>query len=77
MTQQLQPNNVLSPGLYAGDNGRILCHECSGITARTTGRDLSGRPVLLMTANDNAEWLRALGQPMRCERCGVQHNKLP
>lgn len=35
--------------LYLGDNGRALCGEHLGSTARRSGRDLSGHPVLAVT----------------------------
>jgi hypothetical protein len=31
--------------IYITDNGRLLCHEHLGVTARLTGRDLSGQPI--------------------------------
>lgn len=35
--------------LYLGDNGRALCGEHLGATAKTTGRDLSGHNVTRVT----------------------------
>lgn len=32
--------------LYLGDNGRCYCGEHSGMSARYTGRDISGNEVL-------------------------------
>ena len=63
--------NVLNPGLYEQDNGRLLCHECSGRTAKVTGRDRSGRRVLRMTDADAADWMASFGEVMSCERCDV------
>jgi len=68
--------NVLKPGLYEGDNGRMLCHECSGMTAKATGRDLSGRRVVRMTDADDADWMAEIGSPMDCERCKVTRDKV-
>lgn len=65
--------SVLAPGLYEGDNGRLLCHECSGMTARATGRDRSGQRVIRVTDADATDWMQSFGEPMVCERCGVTH----
>jgi len=61
--------NVLDPdALYLGDGGACFCGRHAGITARTTGRDLSGQPVYRLTPRDAAEAL-AEGIPLRCELC--------
>lgn len=61
---------VLQPdALYLGDNGRCLCGEHSGTSARYTGRDLSGQKVQRVTPADAAEAL-AMGFTLKCERCG-------
>ena len=62
----------LPPGVYLGDNGRCLCDRHLGMTASMTGRDLSGQPVLRVTA----ETIRTNGfaseaDAFRCETCGA------
>lgn len=32
--------------VYLGDNGRTFCGEHAGVSARYSGRDLSGHPVI-------------------------------
>jgi len=54
--------------LYLGDNGRCLCADHLGHTARTTGHDLSGQPLHRVTAEERAAESLA-GAPMRCELC--------
>lgn len=55
--------------LYLGDNGRIYCGGCSGVTAAFTGCDLSGNPVLKVTQAEIDEAKR-IGLALRCESCG-------
>jgi hypothetical protein len=55
--------------VYIGDNGRTLCGAHLGMTARYTGRDLSGQPILHVTPDVLAE-ARAQGWTPRCETCG-------
>ncbi len=58
---------VQPTSLYLGDNGRALCGDHLGYTAKTTGRDLSGQSLLRITpaiARDpDAAWVK-------CESCG-------
>lgn len=57
--------------IYLGDNGRCYCGEHLGITARLTGRDLSGQPVYRVTPEDTQEAAQ-MGVTLVCEqpRCG-------
>lgn len=57
--------------LYLGDNGRCLCGEHLGATARHTGRDLSGQPVMEVTP-PVAKDAKDMGVTLQCEkpRCG-------
>jgi hypothetical protein len=50
--------------IYVGDAGHVFCGRHAGYTARSTGRDLSGQPVLEVTGAQ----LTAFG--LRCESCG-------
>ena len=66
-----QPKMVLAPnGVYLGDNGRCLCGNCSGMSAKYTGHDISGQRVELITREmlDN-EGMTPGDLP--CESCGV------
>ena len=57
--------------LYLGDNGRCLCGEHLGTSARYTGRDLSGQPIMAITP-EIAKEAQQMGAPLECEqpRCG-------
>ena len=56
-------------GLFVCDNGRFLCFGCLGITARTTGRDVSGKKIKKMGPGYKAGWLRHHGTLPECEAC--------
>lgn len=55
--------------LYIGDNGRIFCKDCAGVTARSSGmkRDLSGAKIVKVTQDELDYWIREFGEPMKCE----------
>jgi hypothetical protein len=55
--------------IYLGDNGRALCGEHLGVTARTTGCDLSGQRLL---AIEGAALKQAVAMKynVACEQCG-------
>jgi len=58
--------------LYVGDNGRITCGRlcCAGMTAASSGCDLSGRRLELITP-PMAEVIEGLcDRPVSCETCG-------
>lgn len=55
--------------LYFTDNGRILCGDHLGMTARFTGRDISGQRIAAVKPRDVAELAR-LNVECNCERCG-------
>ena len=57
--------------VFLTDNGRALCGEHLGATARLTGRDLSGQPILPVTGPALAE-CRAEGFLPCCEACGKE-----
>ena len=38
--------------LYSGDNGRLFCGRHAGVSARYTGRDISGQRVEEVTAGE-------------------------
>ena len=64
----LVPKSVLKPGIiYSGDNGRLICLHCAGMSAKFTGRDLSGHKVEAMGPDDAQGWFAYFGEPMKCE----------
>lgn len=54
---------LVDSSLYIGDNGRTLHGKEWGVSARFTGRDLSGQKVLYISKDD----ADALG--ITCENC--------
>ena len=63
--------------LYSTDNGRILCTAHLGRSAATTGRDISGQEIYLLTAADLATLAQMLGDlPVGCESC-LNHKSGP
>ena len=58
--------------VYFGDNGRAMCSEirCAGVTAATSGRDLSGQRVVRATTDDVTEWGTYDLGALSCE-CGA------
>jgi hypothetical protein len=58
--------------LYLGDNGAALCGAHLGMTARTTGYDLSGQRIMRVTAPYARDFKRDLGEPLTCETCGKE-----
>ena len=52
--------------LYVGDNGRVYHGLCSGMSARFTGRDISGQKVERITEPE----IQADPDLWKCERCG-------
>ena len=65
---------LLDDALYFTDNGRVLCGQDAGTSARYTGRDISGQRVARVTHEDDVLWLAQLGEHISCEQCG---KKLP
>ena len=52
-------NKLKAGRVYLGDNGRAFCANHAGMTARYTGRDLSGQKVSLLPKTSG----------IRCETC--------
>ena len=52
--------------IYLTDNGAAYCGAHLGMTAKTTGRDLSGQAILPVTPEVAAE----AGYEIECEQCG-------
>lgn len=59
----------MRPGLYLCDNGAALCHDHLGITARTTGRDISGQRIYRLSAREIEELQRQTDGRFGCETC--------
>ena len=51
--------------LYIGDNGRVYHGQCSGMSARFTGQDISGQKVERITEHE----IQADPDLWKCERC--------
>ena len=59
--------------IYEADNGRLICHKCAGMSARFTGRDISGKRIILMNDADAIVWEIDVGSPMTCEKGCTTH----
>lgn len=55
--------------LYFTDNGAVLCGDHLGMTAKYSGRDISGQKIEKVTPEDAAE-AKTHGWAIECERCG-------
>jgi hypothetical protein len=55
--------------LYSTDNGALLCGQHCGMSARYTGRDISGQRVEKVTP-DEVRYFEAEGLTAKCETCG-------
>jgi hypothetical protein len=56
--------------LYFTDNGAVLCADHLGMSARYSGRDISGQRIVKVTPFDVRQ-MDAMGVPCRCESCGA------
>ena len=71
-TRTRSPRRVFTPdsdAVYLGDNGMALCGAHLGMTAKCTGRDLSGQKIMRVVLAE----VRAAGYAdytPKCERCG-------
>lgn len=61
--------------VYITDNGAALCGAHLGTTARYSGRDLSGQPIVPVTPELLAE-AEGMGFVPKCEHCGKQPSRL-
>jgi len=57
--------------IYLTDNGRALCTDHLGVSARMTGRDISGQPILALSPEDVRYSIEAEGWHPACESCGA------
>lgn len=57
--------------IYLTDNGAAYCGQHLGTSARMTGRDISGQPIMPVT-RVALEEARRMGWTPACEQCGKQ-----
>jgi hypothetical protein len=62
---------VMTGTIYITDNGAALCGAHLGYTAKVTGNDLSGQPILPVT-KEMAAHSAAEGWKIKCETCGTE-----
>jgi len=57
--------------IYLTDNGAAYCGEHLGSSARTTGRDISGQRIVVITEADKDWWVKhnTRGNAPFCETC--------
>jgi hypothetical protein len=67
---------VLLPGIiYSADNGRLICLQCAGMSAKFSGHDISGQKVTPLPWSETKEWFKKFGKCMSCEgNCTVYTN---
>ena len=65
---------IQSEAIYLGDNGRAYCGEHLGMTAKHTGRDISGQPIYKVKPEDVLQ----VGDVIVCEvpSCGRKPSAL-
>lgn len=56
--------------VYLTDNGAAYCGKHLGATARATGCDLSGQPIIAVTADVARQSNDDFGYVPTCEQCG-------
>lgn len=61
--------------VYLTDNGAAYCGEHLGMTAKMTGRDLSGQAIMPVTPEVAAEAVE-MGYEVTCEQCGKKASRL-
>lgn len=63
--------------VYLTDNGAAYCGAHLGATARSTGRDISGQPIMPVTPDVLREAQTILpGYVPKCETCGKEPSRL-
>lgn len=60
---------ISDDAIYLVDNGASYCGAHLGASARYTGRDISGQPIMRVTP-EMAKAAQADGWTVTCERCG-------
>lgn len=59
----------IANALYLCDNGRCLCGRHLGASAKHTGRDISGQPILRLDTDAIAYYQQEFGTEPACETC--------
>lgn len=60
--------SVIKPGIiYTSDNGRLICLHCAGMSAKFTGRDISGQRVQAVPVSETVAWRAEFGRDLACE----------
>ncbi len=63
-----EPTPKLKPGIiYEADNGRLICLRCAGMSAKYTGRDISGQRVRKIDLSEDTSWVAEFGTHLACE----------
>jgi hypothetical protein len=70
MSGNLPPFTPDPATIYLTDNGRALCGDHLGVTAKSTGRDLSGQPIMPCTPDVVRDSLYSEEWWPCCETCG-------
>lgn len=55
--------------LYITDNGAVLCGNDLGSSAKYSGCDISGQPIVCVDKRGIAD-AKKMGFTLRCEQCG-------
>jgi hypothetical protein len=61
---------IREDSVYLTDNGAAYCGAHLGVTARMTGRDLSGRTIMRVTPRVREQALAEFGFAVKCDQCG-------
>ena len=67
-----------SDRLYLGDNGRTFCGEarCAGMSSYSTGHDISGQEVLMITPDILESFKNVGSRAPSCEGCGKTASRI-
>lgn len=68
---------IEATAIYFCDNGAAYCGDHLGMTARASGRDISGQPISRVTPDDVREASK-MGVKFKCEipSCGREASSL-
>jgi len=62
-----KPFKMIEGRIYESDNGRLICSRCAGMSARFTGRDISGQKIRLLNDAYAIAWKRETGYALECD----------
>ena len=65
---------ISTEAIYLTDNGRALCGEHLGVSAKTTGRDISGQRIHKVTPEDARYSREQFGDEIVCEMAHSHRN---